>query len=71
MGEHDKRYQDLFAELTQYERSGVKMQIDGYPASPMQIVSAYMVKEESTYMRDYILDETGCLEKLDFNKVYI
>ena len=51
MDEQEKKYQDLFTELTNYERSGVRMQMNGFPASPLQIVSAHMVREESNYMR--------------------
>ena len=54
MDEQEKKYQDLFTELTNYERSGVRMQMNGFPASPLQIVSAHMVREERNYMRDYI-----------------
>lgn len=69
MDKDDKSYQELFAELTNYERSGIRMQINGYPASPLQIVSAHMVREGNTYMRDYILDEDGMIQELDFYKV--
>ena len=69
MDEQEKKYQDLFTELTNYERSGVKMQMNGFPASPLQIVSAHMVREKSNYMRDYILDEKGMIRELDFNSV--
>ena len=48
-------YRDLFAELEKYERKGIDISIDGYRASPLQIVTAYMTKEEGTYMRDYVL----------------
>lgn len=65
----DKNYQELFAELTKYERSGVPLQIDGFPASPLQIVSAHMVREDSVYMRDYIMDEKGMIQELDFCKI--
>ena len=68
MDEQEKKYQDLFTELTNYERSGVRMQMNGFPASPLQIVSAHMVREESNYMRDYILDEQGMIRELDFKK---
>ena len=33
MDEQEKKYQDLFTELTNYERSGVRMQMNGFPAS--------------------------------------
>ena len=69
MDEQEKKYQDLFTELTNYERSGVRMQMNGCPASPLQIVSAHMVREESNYMRDYILDEQGMIRELDFNSI--
>lgn len=69
MDKKDKSYQELFAELTNYERSGIRMQINGIPASPLQIVSAHMVREESVYMRDYIMDENGVIQELDFYKV--
>jgi hypothetical protein len=45
------------------------MQMNGFPASPLQIVSAHMVREESNYMRDYILDEQGMIRELDFNSI--
>ena len=64
-----KNYQELFSELTKYERSGVRMQIDGISASPLQIVSAHMIREESNYMRDYIMNEEGRLTELDFYEV--
>lgn len=65
MDEQEKKYQDLFTELTNYERSGVRMQMNGFPASPLQIVSAHMVREES----NYILDEQGMIRELDFNSI--
>ena len=37
-------YRELFAELENYEQKGVDISIDGYPASPLQIVTAYMTK---------------------------
>ena len=40
--------------------------MDGFPASPMQIVAAHMTREEGSYMRDYILDTEGYIESLSF-----
>lgn len=71
MKTESKNYQELFSELTKYERSGVRMQIDGISASPLQIVSAHMIREESNYMRDYIMNEEGKLTELDFYEVEI
>lgn len=62
-------YQKFYAELEMYERSGVSMRINDSPASPMQIVSAHMVKEDQTYMRDYVWDEKGHMKELSFHNI--
>lgn len=69
MNTDNKNYQELFSELTEYERSGVRMQIDGISASPLQIVSAHMIRENSNYMRDYIINEEGKITELDFYEI--
>lgn len=69
MQEGEKEYRELFEELSEYERYGIQMRIEGENASPMQIAAAHMVKEKCSYMRDYILDENGHVEELRFNKV--
>lgn len=67
---NDYNYRNLYAELEQYERFGVSMKLDDYPASPMQIVSAHMVTEEKTYlMRDYVWDECGHVKELTFHNI--
>ena len=62
-------YRDLFAELEKYERKGIDISIDGYRASPLQIVTAYMTKEEGTYMRDYVLSREGNIEAWAFTDI--
>ena len=62
-------YRELYAELEKYERKGVNMLIDGYQASPLQIVAAYMAKEEGTYMRDYMMNPAGNIEALAFTNI--
>ena len=59
-------YKWLFAELEQYEDSGISMTLNDYPASPMQIVTAHMVREEPEYMRDYVWDERGQVKAVAF-----
>ncbi len=65
----DKNYQELFAELSSYEHSGINMKLDNVPASPLQIVTAYMVREECNYMRDYVWDERGHVKEIVFNDI--
>ena len=66
MKRESKSYQELFSELTEYEKSGIRMHMDGRLASPLQIVSAHMIRETNNYMRDYVMDENGKLKELDF-----
>lgn len=65
----DRELQTLFTELKDYERKGVSMLINGLPASPMQIVQAHVMREESSYMRDYVLNDQGDLKELCFDDV--
>lgn len=69
MQSEDKAYHELFTELSEYERHGVPMSINGESASPMQIAAAHMVKESGGYMRDYIWDKNGNVEALHFHEL--
>ena len=65
----EKSYKNLYAELEKYEQSGVSMKLNNNPASPMQIVTAHMVKEDQAYMRDYVWDEKGHVKELTFHNI--
>lgn len=69
MEKKEKEYRELFEELSKYEKAGIRMEIDGIPASPLQIVSAHMVREEKTYMRDYIAESNGVIKKVNFQQL--
>ena len=56
----------LYTELSDYERHGVGIMMDGRYASPMQVVKAFMVKEAGSYMRDYEINSQGNIENLTF-----
>ena len=62
MNSTEEKYRQFFIELEAYEKCGIPMSMDGEPASPLQIVNAYM--------RDYVMDdETGSLKELHFQKI--
>ena len=65
----NETYKQLYTELEQYEHSGVSMRLNNYPASPMQIVNAHMVREESAYMRDYVWDDKGHVREVTFHNI--
>ena len=66
--EERELYKDLYAELEKYENRGVSIRLNNQPASPMQIVTAHMVKEEN-YMRDYVWDDKGDVKELGFHSI--
>ena len=65
----ESNYVNLYAELERYERFGISMKLNNRAASPLQIVSELMVKEESSYMRDYVWDEDGRVKELTFHNI--
>ena len=67
--EERELYKDLYAELEKYENRGVSIRLNNQPASPMQIVTAHMVKEENAYMRDYLCDDKGDVKELGFHSI--
>ena len=62
-------YQQLYVELEKYENSGVHINLEDCPASPMQIVSAHLMEERPIYMRDYQWDEQGKVRALTFHNI--
>ena len=72
MGDHQRQYaEDLFTELSDFERKGVDISLDGWPASPMQVVNAHIMRENIVYMRDYIMNENGDVKGLGFHNVKV
>ena len=61
--------QDLFAELSDYEKKGIDITLNGLSASPMQVVKAHMIREDVAYMRDYVMDDEGDIKELCFTDV--
>ena len=70
MGDHqDQNARTLFEELTEFERKGVYISLNGLPASPMQIVQAHIMREDVSYMRDYVMNEKGDIKGLGFHNI--
>lgn len=70
MGDHqDQKAKTLFEELTEFERKGVYISLNGLPASPMQIVQAHIMREDVSYMRDYVMNEKGDIKGLGFHNI--
>ena len=70
MGGHQKNnVGELFTELSDFERKGVDISLNDWPACPMQIVEAHIMREDVVYMRDYIINEKGDIKGLGFHDV--
>lgn len=69
MIEKGTAYENLYTELTGYEKNGVYLLIEGSHASSLQVVKQIMAKEAGTYMRDYELGPEGYIESLTFTNI--
>ena len=56
-------------ELETYERQGIHMLLDGVSASPQEIYQTCILREDTSYMCDFIFEDDNKLEELYFRKV--
>lgn len=54
--------------LERMKQSGVELFMDGHAVLPSEAV-ARTVRENSPYMADYVLDESGAVEQVRFDRV--
>ena len=59
---------NLLSKLSFYANNGIKLYVQDRPASPEQAVMTVM-EEGSSYMADYVDDETGFLSEIRFDRV--
>lgn len=65
---YENREQELRETLRQAKNSGISLFLEGKPATPEDIAGK-CVCEESIYMADYVLDASGKLRELRYDKV--
>lgn len=58
----------LMVELQNYERQGISIWLEGNPSSCDQVMDAINVREEISYMRDYVF-QAGELSEVRFDKI--
>ena len=58
----------MLLHLEQMKRNGVELFVDGQAVQPVEAV-ARAVRENSPYMADYVLDASGVIEQVRFDKV--
>lgn len=60
--------QPLLVELQNYERQGISIWLEGCPSSSSEVSDAMCVREDITYMRDYVFQK-GELSELHFDRI--
>lgn len=65
---HRRNGQTLMVELQNYERQGISIWLEGTPSSPDQVMEAMFVREDISYMRDYVF-QSGELSEVRFDKI--
>lgn len=61
---------DTQASLRSLREAGIKLFMDGKPASPEQIAGK-CVRENFVYMADYVIAETGKLKEIRYDRIKI
>lgn len=69
MKEKDDSAQKIEVRLENIVQSGVSLYLDGKEASPKEIAELYTVRENMTYMPDYVTDEKGVLTEVRYDRI--
>ncbi len=60
--------QALIVELQNYERQGISIWLNGTQCDPSQVAKAMAVRDEISYMRDFVF-QSGKLKQVHFDKI--
>lgn len=58
----------LTVELQAFENQGVSIWLDGAPSSSLEVSQIMTVREQESYMRDYVFDE-GKISQIHFDRI--
>lgn len=58
----------LLVELQAFENQGVSIWLDGYPSNSEEVTQVMNLKEQISYMRDYVFAE-GKISQIHFDRV--
>lgn len=65
----EKKGHILRQELERYQEQGVSLWLNGRESTPKEIVKAHSIAEDGVYMRDYVPDQSGAVERLEFDLI--
>lgn len=58
----------LLVELQALENQGISIWLDGYPSNSEEVTQAMSLREQISYMRDYVFSE-GKVSQVHFDRV--
>lgn len=64
----EKDFFSLGRQLAEWEKTGVRLYLDGIPASSESIEQS-CVNEDTLYMPDYITDNQGRIKEIRYDKI--
>lgn len=56
-------------QLAEVSKQGVALYLDGHVSTPEEIARTYAINEDLVYMPDYVVDETGTLREVRYDKI--
>jgi len=65
----DKALTDFILELQKYTKSGIPFYMDGKRCSPVKAAQECLLRENDSYMRDYVCDEEHRIVAVRFDRV--
>ena len=60
---------ELFRTLEKHASNGISLYLAGRKSTPLEVVDAVLVKEDSDYMADYVRDDDGCLVQVRYDRI--
>ncbi len=60
--------QILMVELQEFENQGVSIWLDGFPSNSFEVTQRMSLREQISYMRDYVFAE-GKISQIHFDRV--
>ena len=60
--------QVLYENLKKWEETGVRLYLDGVPAS-LESIEQNCVMEDSMYMPDYVTDQNGKITEIRYDRI--
>ncbi len=68
MNPDDLQQQQMLYTLRYYQNHGCQIALGGKPAYPQKVVNACF-RENSSYMAEYIADDSGRIRKINFIRI--